>query len=809
MKRILSLFLVVTMLFSYVGCVGYDSQLDDGALTTQSGGAASGTQSGDSDDKESEVPEYKVTLKNSDGVIFDETVVSYGSKIVEPKMPEVEGYTFVGWFDNLDSKVPFDFETPIKSDLELVAKWNGGKAPQVGIEPVKVASDYQITGLFVDADAGTISAELYAESDCGIVVKFAEEHKFFTEGFDTNPEYIEGISAKGDIIGLEKDELIKVELTFDATLPKYFVTVAILVDADGNALSEQFSSIDNTYRFEAFDNKTVEDFEGEERLIVFDRGNTSFGVLTDDVRMLNAISASEVALNDCGNSFYRIIGLSENISQGEKVYIKLEDGTELLFKVESVRADEDGVTVVPAKTTPDDGYGLSDFYKFLKVDMSIEGEVNQDEGAELMSSENPKKEKLKLDFEPFKLEIDEKVELNGNFMGIIWIFADFKYDPLTLGWDYFECSVSLVSYLDFEATVKVKVNNETFKKDKDEESLFKLPVPPLFAGFSPTLEFGAFFAWELTGSVTVNIKVDKTLGFSYNPIEGFTKINIGDGVDSSVDFDASATLLIGPKLSFGIEFLEGLVSAELVIERGVELTATTEEDERFVEAGARHDCYECLRMSIDDIWRVGAELTVGIPLLKHKVEWKPLSLTIYSVKYNIAAAHVSKATEDGEFVFSEGECENYTARFLVWNKTECACYSYNLDDDPNNDLTIDNHYTAWDIYIYDGDTLIGSFSKEKDEYHHPPNAPILLKFSQTYTVVVKEKCSYDLVEFRYEEGERYEVYTPMTSESQEVYIGECRLVYWYGEWTCRFGVKQPDGTWFGIRQILRPDKITE
>lgn len=93
-------------------------------LWLANGGRAPITQQDGSDDKESETEEYKVTLKNSDGVIFDETVVSYGSKIVEPKMPEVEGYTFVGWFDNLDSKVPFDFETPIKSDLVLFAKFS-------------------------------------------------------------------------------------------------------------------------------------------------------------------------------------------------------------------------------------------------------------------------------------------------------------------------------------------------------------------------------------------------------------------------------------------------------------------------------------------------------------------------------------------------------------------------------------------------------------------------------------------------------------------------------------------------------------
>ena len=59
-------------MFSYVGCADYGSQTGGGAPITQQDG---------SDDKESETEKYKVTLKNSDGVIFDESVVSYGSKI--------------------------------------------------------------------------------------------------------------------------------------------------------------------------------------------------------------------------------------------------------------------------------------------------------------------------------------------------------------------------------------------------------------------------------------------------------------------------------------------------------------------------------------------------------------------------------------------------------------------------------------------------------------------------------------------------------------------------------------------------------
>lgn len=62
-----------------------------------------------------------VTLKLDEEVY---ETVRKGNKIEEPKDPEKEGYTFVGWYVN-DEK--FDFDKPVKEDIELTPKWKINK----------------------------------------------------------------------------------------------------------------------------------------------------------------------------------------------------------------------------------------------------------------------------------------------------------------------------------------------------------------------------------------------------------------------------------------------------------------------------------------------------------------------------------------------------------------------------------------------------------------------------------------------------------------------------------------------------------
>ena len=66
---------------------------------------------------------YTVTFDSEGGSPVPEQKVKENETAVEPEDPTREGYTFEGWYLDEDCTIPFDFATPIMSDIMLYAKW--------------------------------------------------------------------------------------------------------------------------------------------------------------------------------------------------------------------------------------------------------------------------------------------------------------------------------------------------------------------------------------------------------------------------------------------------------------------------------------------------------------------------------------------------------------------------------------------------------------------------------------------------------------------------------------------------------------
>ena len=64
--------------------------------------------------------EYKVEFDANGGTGVEAQYIAKGGLVTAPANPTREGYTFVGWFFNEDK---FDFETPVKGAMVLVAHW--------------------------------------------------------------------------------------------------------------------------------------------------------------------------------------------------------------------------------------------------------------------------------------------------------------------------------------------------------------------------------------------------------------------------------------------------------------------------------------------------------------------------------------------------------------------------------------------------------------------------------------------------------------------------------------------------------------
>ena len=60
---------------------------------------------------------------NGHGDAISPALVAHGTKVSAPASPSEYGYNFEGWYTDANGTNPFDFDTPITTDITLFAKW--------------------------------------------------------------------------------------------------------------------------------------------------------------------------------------------------------------------------------------------------------------------------------------------------------------------------------------------------------------------------------------------------------------------------------------------------------------------------------------------------------------------------------------------------------------------------------------------------------------------------------------------------------------------------------------------------------------
>ncbi|MCR2802295.1 InlB B-repeat-containing protein [Paenibacillus soyae] len=141
---------------------------------------------------------------NGGSAVASETV-EYDAKGTEPAAPAKEGYTFGGWYTDINLTKRFDFETGVKIDTVLYAKWNinqysvsfqSNGGPLVGSQTVEhngtaaepeapVMEGYTFGGWYADSGLKTLYsfASLVTENRT-VFAKWTIDE--YTIGFDSN-----------------------------------------------------------------------------------------------------------------------------------------------------------------------------------------------------------------------------------------------------------------------------------------------------------------------------------------------------------------------------------------------------------------------------------------------------------------------------------------------------------------------------------------------------------------------------------------------------------------------------------------------
>ena len=64
-----------------------------------------------------------VTFMKDAETPYDTSVVKKGNLVVEPDEPTKDGYSFGGWYTDVNCTTAYDFNTPVNEDITLYAKW--------------------------------------------------------------------------------------------------------------------------------------------------------------------------------------------------------------------------------------------------------------------------------------------------------------------------------------------------------------------------------------------------------------------------------------------------------------------------------------------------------------------------------------------------------------------------------------------------------------------------------------------------------------------------------------------------------------
>lgn len=118
-----------------------------------------------------DINQYTVKFVSDYGSFADQTI-EHGKPIDTDKLtiPEVEGYTFIGWYADEAHKTKFDFSTPITGDTKVYAKWekNAPVLPDTYALNVSGAFVY-VDGVDVTASAGDTTLQLEKDASVRLV----------------------------------------------------------------------------------------------------------------------------------------------------------------------------------------------------------------------------------------------------------------------------------------------------------------------------------------------------------------------------------------------------------------------------------------------------------------------------------------------------------------------------------------------------------------------------------------------------------------------------------------------------------------
>lgn len=535
----------------------------------------------------------------------------------------------------------------IMSDVNLKATNSIGELVTNALEKngLDTGSQYGVTGIDFDGKTATVTG--FAMENCALIVAIYDE--------DTNRMLASGI---GEFLKDEQTASVEISIT---QMPEYYVAYAFLLDENGAALCDKFTSREHTHDFEEFYEKTVNDFDKDKVINLDENKESNFVVLTEGAETVDAQNGKNKLVSvDDEKGIYVFENIDSDISSlkaGDVFrYEQKNEQDVLVIKVKSVSINGSIATVTSDDTD------LTEVFDYVKIEGSTTGEnttvdmSEADEGVEYRRIEEETGEiqtssfdyndskSISSEFTIKEKEIKKNVKLSAKLTFKVSASVNMYYQRKAFADDYLDMSIKI------EPSVAISFSL-TGKVEKSFVKLGEIGIyvcPGVYIGFTPQ------FVVEVSGSISISGTIKGSIGYSYNSDEGFK--NTSSPFDFKPKVEISVEVFIGINLKPHIAIIhEKIADASISGEIGFKIKASTDLSES-ATSKAKHDCKVCIDGDISFVIKFSAELK-----LFNSEKWK-YGADLWNTSFKIADFYISVP-----YGFGWGVCPHkfYEVKFTV------------------------------------------------------------------------------------------------------------------------------------------------
>lgn len=535
----------------------------------------------------------------------------------------------------------------VMSDVNLKATNSVGELVTKALKKngLDAESEYGVTGLDFDGKTATVTG--FAKENCALIVAIYDEN--------SNRMLASGI---GEFSEDEQTSSVEISTT---QMPEYFVAYAFLLDENGSALCDKFTSREHTHDFEKFYEKTVDDFDKDKVINLDENKESNFVVLTEGAETVDSQSGKNKLVSvDDEKGIYVFENIDSDISSlkaGDVFRYKQKNEQDVLvIKVKSFSINGSTATVTSDDTD------LTEVFDYVKIEGNTTGEnttvdmSEADEGVEYRKIEEETGEiqtssfgyndskSVSSEFTIKEKEIKKNVKLSAKLTFKVSASVNVYYQRKAFADDYLDMSIKI------EPSVAISFSL-TGKAEKSFVKLGEIGIyvcPGVYIGFTPQ------FVVEVSGSISISGTIKGSIGYSYNSDEGFKNISSPFGFEPKVEI--SVEIFVGLNLKPHVAIIhEKIADASISGEIGFKIKASTDLSES-ATSKAKHDCKVCIDGDISFVIKFSAELK-----LFNSEKWK-YGADLWNTSFKIADFYISVP-----YGFGWGVCPHkfYEVKFTV------------------------------------------------------------------------------------------------------------------------------------------------